>query len=673
MTRHITRVLTLLLLAIMALRGASFAQQLPPGETPPPTIAEKIANAGSAEDFDDADYLIVEDITINRVKGTGVAETEQTMLYKILTAEGCKSLSVLTWNYLPLTRWVKVEEISVIRGEEVISVNLNMLKETTAPQGGIYWGDRLIMATLPRLQVGDGIFTKVYQKGFSYALLKEHPEAPADVSYIPPMRGEYFDIITFNASAPTLLKKYALTLPADKRLHAEVYNGELFSSLRYTDEDATYSWWAKDIIPREYERYAADAEDVVSKVVLSTAKDWEAKSRWFFQVNRNQFEPTPEIRIKVKEILAEAGVSKGSEEQQAKALLHWVANNIRYSGQTMGQGEGFTLHSGEMVFKQRSGVCKDIASMLVVMMRAAGMDSYAAMTFAGARIEDLPADQFNHSVTALRKADGSFVMYDPTWAPNSMTIWSMYEAEQHFVIGTEDGEKLMRIAYSPPEDSPLRVKSSGEFDEQGNFSGKLEFQSAGAMDSRLRGMVVGSRIRDREQNIGKVLAAINPRAELTSFEHGDIADFNKGMWFKISYTIPAYAMTIGDGIEWQSPMMKLLTKERWFLRVGDHDWEEEREGDLFVWFTQLLEGDESLKLPKGYDLQDIDQPEQVDETYAFFSGSVLQDKRNVKLNNRVEIRRRQIPLAGYAGFREAVNGVQDFAKVVYRAEKGGAK
>jgi len=44
--------------------------------------------------------------------------------------------------------------------------------------------------------------------------------------------------------------------------------------------------------------------------------------------------------------------------------------------------------------------------MLVTMMRAADMDSYAAMTMAGSRIEDLPADQFNHSVVALKKPNG---------------------------------------------------------------------------------------------------------------------------------------------------------------------------------------------------------------------------------------------------------------------------
>ena len=33
----------------------------------------------------------------------------------------------------------------------------------------------------------------------------------------------------------------------------------------------------------------------------------------------------------------------------------------------MGKGEGLTLHTGNMIFEQRSGVCKDIAGMMVTM------------------------------------------------------------------------------------------------------------------------------------------------------------------------------------------------------------------------------------------------------------------------------------------------------------------
>ena len=206
---------------------------------------------------------------------------------------------------------------------------------------------------------------------------------------------------------PIVERRYELILPADKRLHSRIYNGPLFSSTSYSADSTSYSWWAYDVPPRPREPRSAGGSDDVPKVVVATVESWEAKSRWFFDVNEGQFDVTPEISAKVEEIFEDAGLTGASEERKAEELVHWVAQNIRYSGQTMGEGEGFTLHSGAMIFEQRSGVCKDIAGMLITMMRAAGMDCYAAMTMAGSRIEDgtcRPVQPLRHAPSGRRTA-----------------------------------------------------------------------------------------------------------------------------------------------------------------------------------------------------------------------------------------------------------------------------
>ncbi len=110
------------------------------------------------------------------------------------------------------------------------------------------------------------------------------------------------------------------------------------------------------------------------------------------------FEFDDEIKAKVDEIV------RGAKDDWEKIsrLTHWVAEEIRYSGISMGPGEGYTLHKGTMTFRDRCGVCKDKAGMLITMLRAAGFESYPAMTMAGSRIDRIPADQFNHSVTLVK-------------------------------------------------------------------------------------------------------------------------------------------------------------------------------------------------------------------------------------------------------------------------------
>ena len=118
-------------------------------------------------------------------------------------------------------------------------------------------------------------------------------------------------------------------------------------STTYDADASVYAWWGRDLPAAPHEPRQPDGSDMLTKVVMATVESWEAKSRWFFEVNDGQFDSSPEIDAAVRRILEEAGAANGSDDRKAEALLHWVAQNIRYSGQTMGKGEGFTLHSGD--------------------------------------------------------------------------------------------------------------------------------------------------------------------------------------------------------------------------------------------------------------------------------------------------------------------------------------
>ena len=683
-------VLVAAFVVIAAAQGVQ-GDSLPPGDSPPPTVFDRIANAGTADDHDGADHVIVYNRTVNRVKSSGVTYTDDYLLYKVLTPAGCRNQSVQRWRYEPWSSFVDVREVNIVRGEERIPVDVALIHELPAPQSGIYWNAAIKTLQLPRLRVNDGIELRIFRKGYSYALLAEEGgvtgatgardvgrttppnHVPDDDKYIPPMPGEYFDIVLFQTNVPIVEKEYVLSLPSDNRLHSEVYNGPLYSSTTYSADSTRYAWWTHDVPPRPSEPRAAGWSDAVPKVVVATVESWEAKSRWFFDVNEGQFEVTPEIQAKVEEIFEVAGVTAASEERKAEALVHWVAQNIRYSGQTMGEGEGFTLHSGAMIFEQRSGVCKDIAGMLVTMMRAAGMDSYAAMTMAGSRIETTPADQFNHCVCALRKADGGFEMYDPTWVPYMNDIWSKYETEQQYLIGSPEGHGLASIDYSPPEESPLVIRHDATLSEDGTLAGTLRLSGARAMDSRLRNLVSGSRILDVKNSLAGLLSNIGNRVEIARLDHVTLNDFSENAWIEVDYRIPGFALPVGEGLEFLSPMMSVTMGSGWLFRAGAYDWADEREEDLFLWFTQLIDGRESIRLPRSYEVADPPVSEEVDETYAYFKGESEVDGRNLVITQHTEVRRRQIPPDGYAGFKTALDEAHSWAEHVYRAEKGGGR
>ena len=250
---------------------------LPPGEESAPDAFSRLEKAGTADDHTGADHVIVFSEAVNKVKPTGVTYVDGYDLTKILTAAGCRDQGVLTWHYDPQSSYVEVREVNVLRDGERIAVGLEGLTDLPAPQAAIYWRDRVKTLQLPRLEVGDGVEVVTYRKGFTYALLEAGggasggSEAPDDDRYIPPMPGEYYDIVLFSADVPIVEKRYVLRLPADKRLHSENYNGALYSSTTYTDEYTEYAWWGLDLPARVHEPRQPDASHYATNVVIATA------------------------------------------------------------------------------------------------------------------------------------------------------------------------------------------------------------------------------------------------------------------------------------------------------------------------------------------------------------------------------------------------------------------
>ena len=270
------------------------------------------------------------------------------------------------------------------------------------------------------------------------------------------MRGQFYDIVPFWSDDPTLRKVYRVSLPAEKEMQFQSYQGSCASSMRYEDGRKVYTFAKDAILPFRREPNMVDFYDAAPKLMMSTTADWKQKSRWFYGVNEDygSFTAIPEAQKKVDELIR----GKKTELEKVAILTHWVADNIRYAGISMGKGEGFTLHNQKMNYTDRCGVCKDIAGTLIAFLRMAGFEAFPAMTMAGSRVETIPADHFNHCVAVVKLSDGTMMPLDPTWVPFCRELWSSAEQQQNYLPGTPEGTDLCLTPISDPENHYVRMK-----------------------------------------------------------------------------------------------------------------------------------------------------------------------------------------------------------------------
>ncbi len=528
--------------------------------------------------------------TITLFDSTGVY-MEESGLSHVLTHkciemysfEGCAQYSTYKIDYDPLSAYCDIERVLVHRAADgrtdtlLWPGNPGNIKvyDYVAPARMIYWGASQKMVQIGRLNLGDKLEVWTYKKGYTYALLQdERPSLNStfaglpdnDDRYVPPMRGHYYDIVPFWSDQPVQHKVYQLNILDSKNLQYKVYSGELNIRREAADEAgrSLYTFSNKeDIMPLKREPRALANNDIQCKLLLSTSPDWQAKSRWFFGVNEDygSFNPTPEVQQKVNEILRGAS----TEMDSISALTHWVADNIRYAGISMGPGEGFTLHNQQMNYSDRCGVCKDKASTLIGFLRAAGFKAYAAMTMAGERIDRIPADQFNHSVCAVQLRNGSFLMLDPTWVPNVRELWSSAEQQQGYLIGTAEGCDLMETPISPAEKHYIRIVGESSIDMDGTLTGTFTVTAEGQSDAAVRG-VFSAPMSQWRTNLERELLRIVPTAEILDIQHTDPDRYlDQPVSITYRYRIPHYASVDKEVISFIP-----LTARNLFSRAMSH-------------------------------------------------------------------------------------------------------
>jgi transglutaminase-like putative cysteine protease len=639
-------------------------------------IRALVSKAGEAKDYPEAGFVAVFERIDVTVEETGLAHYRRHTLTKILTDEGALAKAALRFDYDPASNFIAIESARIFRkGGAVENVDLAGARDLFAPAQAIYWGARMKTLQLPRLAHGDAIEVKTYKKGFEIAYLGDHGEGGAgatavgdDERYIPPMRGSFYDVVYFQDAYPIKAKRYDLHMPKDKPVQFRVYNGSLYSAQYFDDKGTHYSWWIENVPALAEEPRSAEGPDVMPKLVLATLSSWEEKSRWFAAIHDTIYQDNAEIRALVKDLTA--GLK--TDVEKVAALQHWAAQEIRYSGVSMGKGEGYTHHPGTMSYRDRCGVCKDKAGMLITLMRTAGYDAWPALTMAGARVEEVPADQFNHSVVAWRHKDGTFTMLDPTWVPYSTELWSSAEQEQHYVIGTPEGEGLMMIPYSPPEKHVLKIVSRGAVDKDGNLTGTLHLEAANYMDQRMRRWLGTHRRDDLRAYVEGWLAAISPDVEVTKLAIGDPLDFKKQFALDVEYRAPRYAVADGKTLDFASPAWKLgFGRTPLIAAISAIDLEK-RELPLFIWNTQGYECDETIKLPAGMAARDLAKESSRTGEYASYRMERAVAGASVTNKGMVLVKRRTIPAADYPDFRGILREAGDYGtrRVIFEREGG---
>ncbi|MFY9854315.1 MAG: DUF3857 domain-containing protein, partial [Terracidiphilus sp.] len=189
----------------------------------------------------------------------------------------------------------------------------------------------------------------------------------------------------FDAPASLTLRIGTLLLPDLKPVRAEA-NGRV--TLTYELGRLEGIEPQEPYLPRDVATYP--------EIAFSTGPSWQGMAAEYSKIVDSRANAAP-VQAIVKQLIA----GKRGVAEKEGAILDYLDREVRYTGIEFGEA-AIMPHDPADTLNKKYGDCKDKATLLVTILRAAGIPAYVALLNAGSRM-DVPADLpgmglFDHAI-----------------------------------------------------------------------------------------------------------------------------------------------------------------------------------------------------------------------------------------------------------------------------------
>jgi transglutaminase-like putative cysteine protease len=213
--------------------------------------------------------------------------------------------------------------------------------------------------------------------------------------------GYFGELVLFAGHDPAELKRYVLLAPAEQKIfvHAE----KVAPARAGIREGAqVFLWEARSVPALPREPRSPGITEVSPYVHVSTLGDWKQLGAWYAELVRPQFALDLTLESELRRILQGAQ----TDREKIAAIQEFVLRSTHYVALEFGI-YSYKPYPVSQIYARRFGDCKDKASLMIALLRAAGIEAEIALvrTRSLGEVAAAPASiaVFNHAIVYLPK------------------------------------------------------------------------------------------------------------------------------------------------------------------------------------------------------------------------------------------------------------------------------
>ena len=221
---------------------------------------------------------------------------------------------------------------------------------------------------------------------------------------------EYFDLSWLSFGASIHRASVEILVPHGKYLGYLHHNLEDNLVRDTRNGFDSYRWSYADLQREPYEEAMLDQGDGDRTLFVSTIPDWEPVVDWYLQKTYRRCEAPYDVLESLDSIVADGM----TEAEQVEAVYNFITRKINYSYVPFFQS-AYTPKFPTLTLSASIGDCKDVATLMIAMLRELGVESYYALVKTNYfnHLRFLPSPWFDHVIVAAR-VDGQMKYMDLT-------------------------------------------------------------------------------------------------------------------------------------------------------------------------------------------------------------------------------------------------------------------
>jgi tetratricopeptide (TPR) repeat protein len=263
---------------------------------------------------------------------------------------------------------------------------------------------------------------------------------------------------------------------------------------------------------------------LVPRVEFATGKSWAQVAAGYAALADPQTVTSEAQAVLPQDLPAE-------RMARIQAIVKILHHEVRYTGVEFGSAELTPQHPAA-VLERHYGDCKDKATLLVAMLRAAGIQANLALLTTGPGLDVDPTlpgiNRFDHAIVYVPAGKRG---EDPLWIDATAEYFAVgslpFEDQGRYALVIAPGATgLTRIPDPKPEDSLLVEKRTFTMSELGPSHVEEVSETHGYIDAIYRSDYGGPETPKIQENMESYVKNAYLARKLTRFEHGDSTDFD---------------------------------------------------------------------------------------------------------------------------------------------------